>query len=470
MTLKIYATEIQDGIAETIKSSDSMAFYSQACVEEIVKEGRNLKELAEKDNLSIANVDTDDLFYLKSVLVSCGWNLNSDIFIPEELFAARATPEDKPFNFMHNEKDIIGHITGNYLIDDDGNRIGDEMPASNFHIVTNAVIYKDWSDKEQKSRVNKLIAEIKESDKWFVSMECKFSNFDYALKSSAGVIKIIDRNEASAYLTKHLRVYGGTGQYEDYSIGRVLKNISFIGKGLVNKPANPNSIIIKQEKVFLQASMENDMSYTKEDFDKLNVELSTAKANEQKLDTEVKVKATEVEVVSAKLVELETSVAAKDAEIVTLKEAGVALSSELATLKADFEAVTKAKDEAEDKMKKMMEEKKMAKRKACLAEAGVSAEDLEDTVANFLELADEAFDKVVAVMKKGMFGKKEEKKEEEYKKPEKKVEASAEEILDGAEVVTKAGLNEIPETEEKDLRSSASEWFETFLKSPKSSK
>jgi hypothetical protein len=469
MTLKIYATEIQDGVAEAVKSSDSLAFYSQACVEELIQDNKDFKKLTDKDNLSIANLDTNDLFYLKSVLVSCGWNLNSDIFTPDELFTARATPEDKPFNFMHNEKDIIGHITGNYLIDDDGNRLGDEMPVSNFHIVTNAVIYKDWSDKEQKERVNKLIAEIKDSDKWFVSMECKFSNFDYALKSSAGIIKIIDRNEASAYLTKHLRVYGGTGQYEDYSIGRVLKNISFIGKGLVNKPANPNSIIIKQEKVFLKASMENDMSYTKEDFDKLNVELSTAKANEQKLDTEVKAKATEVEVVSAKLTELETSIAAKDAEITNLKEAGVTLSSELASLKADFELVTKAKDDAEKKMKEMMEEKKMAKRKACLVDAGVLAEDLEETVANFIELADEAFDKVVAVMKKGMFGKKEENKEEE-KKVEKPAAASAEEVLEGAEVVTKAGLNEIPEIEEKDLRSSASEWFETFLKSPKSSK
>jgi hypothetical protein len=48
-------------------------------------------------------------------------------------------------------------------------------------------------------------------------------------------------------LTKHLRAYGGTGEYENYKVGRSLRGISFSGKGLVNKPANPRSIILQPE-------------------------------------------------------------------------------------------------------------------------------------------------------------------------------------------------------------------------------
>ena len=91
-----------------------------------------------------------------------------------------------------------------------------------------------------------IIAEIEEG-KWFVSMECLFPAFDYALQTSEGETKIIERNEASAFLTKHLRAYGGEGTYENYRIGRLLRNLAFSGKGLVSKPANPRSIFDKGE-------------------------------------------------------------------------------------------------------------------------------------------------------------------------------------------------------------------------------
>ena len=75
-------------------------------------------------------------------------------------------------------------------------------------------------------------------------MECLFAGFDYALVDPDGNHKVLSRDEQSAFLTKHLRAYGGTGKYEGYTIGRALRNISFSGKGLVAKPANPRSIII----------------------------------------------------------------------------------------------------------------------------------------------------------------------------------------------------------------------------------
>ena len=37
--------------------------------------------------------------------------------------------------------------------------------------------------------------------------------------------KVIARDENSAFLTKHLRAYGGTGQYDGYTVGRLLRSI-----------------------------------------------------------------------------------------------------------------------------------------------------------------------------------------------------------------------------------------------------
>ncbi len=118
-----------------------------------------------------------------------------------------------------------------------------------FHIVTGAVIYKAWEDKTQAEKIEKLIAEIVEG-KQFVSMECLFRGFDYGVTAKNGDMRVIARTEESAFLTKHLKAYKGTGKYEDYKIGRVLSNFSFSGKGLVENPANPESIIFNNVATF----------------------------------------------------------------------------------------------------------------------------------------------------------------------------------------------------------------------------
>ena len=51
------------------------------------------------------------------------------------------------------------------------------------------------------------------------------------------------------FLHKHLRAYGGKGGYEDHKIGRLLRNIVFSGKGFVNKPANPDSVIFDKNQL-----------------------------------------------------------------------------------------------------------------------------------------------------------------------------------------------------------------------------
>jgi hypothetical protein len=188
-----------------------------------------------------------DLHYVKSVLVSTGWTKTDDVFDPLEVWSARATPEDKPFNLEHAQNDIVGHITGTYVLDGDGkavavDTVAENLPAS-FNVVNEAVLYKHWADKDLQERMDKTLAEIAEG-KWFVSMEVLFSSFDYSVGD-----KVVARSADTAFLSKHLRAYGGTGTYQGDPVGRVLRSLTFSGVALVKKPTNAASVILDDKAV-----------------------------------------------------------------------------------------------------------------------------------------------------------------------------------------------------------------------------
>ena len=146
---------------------------------------------------------------------------------------------------MHDESDIIGHITGSYVLTKDGKAVAEDSPMpEDFDIITQAVLYNSWTRSENKERMEQIIAEIEEG-KWYVSMECCLLDLITLYQMKMASKKVLARDEESSFLTKHLRVYGGSGEYEGYKVGRALKNISFSGKGLVSKPANPRSVILK---------------------------------------------------------------------------------------------------------------------------------------------------------------------------------------------------------------------------------
>jgi hypothetical protein len=241
--MKIYDQEKNDGLEEILKSSASISY---ACVVEPYagnkKDSKYLK--------SIASFDDEDLYYVQSILVSSSWNKNDDIFDKVEVWNAKNTPEHKPTNLEHDEHSIIGHIVSNWPITEDGILIDENTPVENlpekYHILTGSVIYKGFSSEDLRERSLKLISEIEDGTK-YVSMECFFKGFDYGLlNKSTGEYKILGRNSETAYLTKFLRSYGGIGEHQDYKIGRVLRNITFSGKGFVNKPANEDSIIFSK--------------------------------------------------------------------------------------------------------------------------------------------------------------------------------------------------------------------------------
>jgi len=486
--MKIYESEVKDGLSESLLKNNTIACcaIAEAYKPEPVLANELQKVLAnnvQRDGLAIAqNEDQMDLYYLKSILVSTGWNKNDDVFDPQELWNARNTPEDKPFNYMHNEKDIIGHITGNKVVDFSGVELNDseENAPGQFNILTTAVIYTEWSDPDQKKRMNKIVEEI-EGGKWFVSMECLFPDFDYALAKEDGTTSVIPRNEASAFLTKHLRSYGGSGKYQDYSVGRLLRNLSFSGKGLVSKPANPRSVILEGNEFFdettsqvltVSSIKENNMSDNHEkQIADLKAELAEAKASNDALKEKV-INEQKAEFAS-KIEELESTVAEQAAQISGQLEANQTLVEAAEKHAEALEAKDAQLKEQEEAIAVMKKKEALLQRKAKLEEAGFDAQEAIATVEEFEAVDEETFDRIVALMKKQAVVSddtqpveecQEEPAQAELEEEQDEAEAS-EEVLESAEESQDVAIAEAVGSEDpaESLRSVASEWLGSVL-------
>ena len=353
--IQTFKHEIDDGIADKVQTTASIAY----CTPFSIKEGKTetKESIGSIEKLLAENKDQNDLYYLESVLVSTNWNRNDDVFLSDVTWAARNTPEDKQFNFMHDENDIIGHITGSYVINKDGQVIADESEETpkDFDIITTAVLYNSWMNEENKERMQRIIAEIDE-DKWFVSMECLFAGFDYAVINTTGDQQLITRSEESSFLTKHLRAYGGTGEYEGYKVGRALRDISFSGKGLVSNPANPRSIILNSKSIAFSVS---DISTIEE------INMSKSQVQDEQL-VEESVVAEELTEEVVETVEAEVVDTADSAEDVVKATEEVTENVEVT---AETETVETAGYDEKDHDKKKKKEKEEDESKAALEEA-----------------------------------------------------------------------------------------------------
>ena len=446
----IYSQETDDGLADKISASTTISYAS--IVEPSEVEQNQIK------TKTLAAVDDADLYYVQSILVSSSWNRNDDVFDRAEVWAARKTPEDKPTNLEHDENTIIGHITSNWPIDNEGKAIADDIEMDQlpekFHIVTGSVIYKAFSSPELKDRAEKLIAEIESGTK-YVSMECYFKGFDYGLTDKAsGEYKVLARNDSTAYLTKYLKAYGGHGEHDNYKIGRVLRSITFSGKGFVNKPANPDSIIFNKRLIedlldkkndnLLKSGVIENKPTINTDMENIvmseNIEKQVAEIND-KLDSvsvncadqvaEAKATASELEqtnqTLEATMKEKDTMLEAKSEELESLakkvEEEKATKEEEMAEMKkkakSELEEVVASKTELEEALKaaqtsleeaneviagyKMKEEEmakkeKALKRKANLVEAGLEDDAASAAVEKFESLDDEAFDAMTSIL------------------------------------------------------------------------
>lgn len=522
--MKIFPDEISDGLEEAIASSNSLAFISQLESDTSVEDNVSLDP---KQHETLAahlgerpERDTYDLYSVKTILVSTGWNGNDDIFDKGQVWAARHSPEDKPFNLEHAPRHIIGHITNNVGVDVDQNIIVDDININHlpdsFHIVTSAVIYRHLGprDKVLTEEAAEIIAGIKGGD-WFVSMECLFDGFDYGLRdpSTGRIEKVIARQESTAFLTKHLRAYNGTGQYNGYSIGRVLRNITFTGKGLVKKPANTNSTFIFNDMEAFAGKLvaEIDVVEILDDVDTPStiVEGSSAISASIGVDTvdetnntledkvthmsENRIKELENELAESKrrLVELDeksvqTKFDVKDATIAEHLETIAGLNTQV----EEFKANAKKSEETKAEVEKALEEKTKeadgvvaeldtikteatrVDRISTLVDKGLEKEKAEEIVAKFLELDDEKFTSVADLIEVSVDtivseASKESNDSTKTDEEKEEAEASDETSLENAEEETEpdmAAASEDAKATKEESTASLSSYIGNFLK------
>jgi predicted Zn-dependent protease len=200
---------------------------------------------------------------------------------------------------------------------------------------------------------------------------------------------VVARNQDTASLTKHLRQYGGTGKYNDFAIGRVLRNITFSGKGLVENPANEESIIFNNVESFDGSSAKSVYINLSGDLNNTNQELSMA-------DTELNNKITNLE---GELSKASADKVTLENEVKTLKDKVASLETALAAKTTETETLNTKVSELTETIAKAEKDSLKAKRVAAFVAVNAPAEEAEALVADLMELKDEAFARVVEVSK-----------------------------------------------------------------------
>ena len=420
--MHIFPAEIAAGLSERM-ANNSIAY--QVLVSEF-------DPTKIKVNATVPGSTDPDLFRITSILASTGRNLNDDVFTREDLWKAKGTVVNKRINEEHNDDSILGVMTSSYVVDDNGEPVAEDtnvvdLPES-FHVVDDGFLWSYWKDEDRNEYVQSLIASIRNGE-YSVSMECIFNNFDYALWNDEEEF-VVPRTEETSFLTSCLRIYEGEGKYKNYSVGRVLRDFTFSGKGIVKTPANPNSWILSTSsmKRFSPKKIISDINFSQscvldsegdnlmsDEFkskyesavatiDGLKKEVDSLKAtivdNQKKANEEMVAEA------NKKISTLESSVASLN-ENVEKKTADLSIANstienlnaqikELETAKSNLEAeIKKIHDEAAEAAKK----DKMCARKNSLTCAGLSDELAEAEVIKWENVSDDCFNTYVASLK-----------------------------------------------------------------------
>lgn len=426
MSIPVYKTEIDDGLLESIKSQASIAFLSPIKIVEPTESQKASATVTLKDSAIAAHIPnlvqlsehSWDLHYLNSILASIGWNENDDVFDAGESWNARHTPVYKQVNWMHNETDIIGNIIASIVVDHEGNIIPDnaEQTPSLYDIIVASVLYKRWDNPALQERMDNIIESISKGE-LFVSMECLFRNFDYALITPSGEHKVIARNAETAFLTKHLRIYKGTGTWNGNKIGRLLRNFTFSGKGIVTNPANKRSFILTDNvNPFVAKSttiltepvnkVNNNMADNDTIVQSLKDELAKANARTEKLETQLNKMVEDARKNEQEKVEKE--IASLKVDVDDLNKKIVAQTADITAKEDSIKELQKQLKEANDNVaeaNKKLEAAKVAEVKASriakLVAAGVDTAAAEKVADKWASASDEQFEDIVALHKKG---------------------------------------------------------------------
>jgi len=515
--IPIYRAEADvPGLADKLKDGRSLSY----CTLVTPLQSKALREQVIAAVMA-ANSGMNDytLYPTKSILVSTVWNLNDDVFDRVEAWIARNTPVNKPDNIGHVEDQIVGHMTDSWAIDDDGNTIADNTVVSDlpclYHLCNSSVIYRHWQNQEWVDKVDELIQQIEAGEK-FVSMECLFPTFDYAVwPDGAATYHVVARDEESAWLTKHLRAYGGEGVYEDCKVGRLLRNFHFSGKGYVDKPANPASIIfanatqiseppihenpfnnnsgvyLSQRQLLAAQEDNNTNSEEKEmsaEFDILNTQLAETRealkaAQETNKTLETKLAEANVSQYETQIADLTSQVEAaskkSEEDEKKMKEA----KSEVEELTSKVDELTTANNDLTEQLSKVEAEKTRASRVSTLVDGGIDKSAAEEKVEKFDNLDDEQFsviaDELVAAAKVQSTSDEETSTSEETEteteesnaseteseeETDESGEASAEETnLDNAETSDEVDGTAASEDDTSEVRQSLASWVSSRL-------
>lgn len=278
--MKVYEVEKQLGLHDAILAHSRATYNVKIIDREKPLELEKFPLFAEA--VSRRDLLPKDLYVFDNIQVSSGWNDNDDIFTKSELWNSRGSVPHKPLNYNHDKDIIIGHTIHSYPVDQNYQLLTEDVPSESlpdlYHIYATDVIYTKSQSPEFDTYIAELINQIKKGE-WSVSMECRMEDFDYGLMDSRGNSSILPRNEATAGYTQYLRLFGGSGEYAGYRIGRVFRNITFIGKGVVRTPANPYSIIFS-ENLFNLGYSKLELSPLEKNMDEKTVEQKLAEAQE----------------------------------------------------------------------------------------------------------------------------------------------------------------------------------------------
>lgn len=474
MTIQIYEAEQLDGLASEISKASvsyASAIVDKSLITSVDKQAIYAKLASADKALAAANPNQVDLFYKNSILASVGWNKNDDVFDIKETWNARHTVIDKQMNLRHNELDIVGHMTSSFVLGEDGNVLDDSLDVdalpSRFDVVSEFVLYRMWTDEDRRQEMDKIIAEIQEG-KWFVSMECRFLNFDYAVIDRDGTHKVIARTQDTAFLTKHLRIFGGTGEYQGRKIGRLLRDFFFCGQGIVEHPANERSIIFDSgsSTPFISQNSEAELLQTtssvitKEqimELEQLKAQLEAAEATIKALTAEkAAFQENEIKSAQATLKSMEETLTDTVAKITEKDAAIAALTLELEASKS---TVATLQTEIETQKSQAVKQGRISK----LVSAGVEQEQVEVELAKWAGLSEAQFDSIVA-----MYPKKDKAKDE--KKDGDMAKCTVVPDITKASVETNVTLVQAPEPENKGVASLVSHLMSNLPYSAKASK
>lgn len=400
----IYEQEKVDGLTDLIIASQNENLISPVFLK------------AKENSLITASVvNQAGLFTYDSVLVTAGEPNGNDIFFsPEDVYAAKDTPIHKQINLNHTD-DIVGHMVASHIVDDEYNPIEvdpEDLPEY-FHILVESVLYTDWKDEDREKQIATLTEEI-HAGEWSVSMECLSPNFDYLFIADDGSYSVVKRTEETSYLTKHLKRFKGSGEFNGNRIYCVPRELWFSGKGLTKNPANVKSVILaeKNKDVYLDLdeninSFENNLGENNMTEDQMKQAIKEALAAHFATatvgTTELKSGfdfASAFEALTKSFASISDKVdsfLAQNVEKLGKLEADVAAKDEqIASLTASLETVSKEKDSTVTDLKAAKDENASIVRLAKLIQAGLDETAAKAVVDSTLALSDEQFEIVAS--------------------------------------------------------------------------